>query len=60
MTKLTLSVAFGEYDRTRALTDGSVQIYGAAPVIMNLGPEEIFFRAFRSAEFDISELSVVV
>jgi len=58
MTKLTLSVAVGEYDRTRALTDGSVQIDGVAPVVMNLSPEEIFFRAFRAAEFDICELSL--
>ena len=58
MTKLTLSVAVGEYDRTRALTDGTVQIDGVAPVVMNLSPEEIFFRAFRAAEFDICELSL--
>jgi len=58
MTKLTLSVAVGEYDRTRALTDGAVQIDGVAPVVMNLSPEEIFFRAFRNAEFDICELSL--
>jgi 4,5-dihydroxyphthalate decarboxylase len=58
MTKLTLSVAVGEYDRTRALTDGSVSIDGVAPVVMNLSPEEIFFRAFRNAEFDICELSL--
>ena len=58
MTKLTLSIAVGEYDRTRALTDGSVQIDGVAPVVMNLSPEEIFFRAFRNAEFDICELSL--
>jgi 4,5-dihydroxyphthalate decarboxylase len=58
MTKLTLSVAVGEYDRTRALTDGTVQIDGVAPVVMNLSPEEIFFRAFRTAEFDICELSL--
>jgi 4,5-dihydroxyphthalate decarboxylase len=29
-----------------------------APVIMNLSPEEIFFRAFRHTEFDICELSL--
>ena len=28
------------------------------PVVMNLSPEEIFFRAFRAAEFDICELSL--
>ena len=57
MTKLQLSVAMGDYDRTRALLDGTVQIDGVDPVYMTLSPEETFFRAFRSAEFDISELS---
>jgi 4,5-dihydroxyphthalate decarboxylase len=58
MTKLRLSVAVGDYDRTRPLGDGSVRIDGVEPVIMNLSPEEIFFRAFRFAEFDICELSL--
>ena len=47
MAKLNLSVAVGDYDRTRALIDGSVQIDGVDPVYMTLVPEEIFFRAFR-------------
>ncbi|MGH6922658.1 MAG: ABC transporter substrate-binding protein [Propylenella sp.] len=58
MSKQKLSVAIGNYDRTRALIDGSVGIDGVDPVVMTLGPEEIFFRAFRHAEFDISELSL--
>jgi 4,5-dihydroxyphthalate decarboxylase len=58
MTKLNLSVAMGDYDRTRALLDGTVQIDGVDPVYMTLSPEEIFFRAFRNVEFDISELSL--
>lgn len=58
MTKLNLSVAVGPYDRTRALIDGSVQIDGVNPTCMTLSPEEIFFRAFRHAEFDICELSL--
>lgn len=57
MNKLQLSIAMGDYDRTRALLDGSVQIDGVSPVCMTLSPEETFFRAFRSVEFDISELS---
>ncbi|MEJ2376508.1 MAG: ABC transporter substrate-binding protein [Pseudolabrys sp.] len=56
--KLSLSVAVGPYDRTRALIDGSVQIDGVKPTCMTLSPEEIFFRAFRHAEFDICELSL--
>ncbi len=58
MAKLSLSVAVGDYDRTRALIDGSVAIDGVDPVYMPLVPEEIFFRAFRAAEFDICELSL--
>jgi 4,5-dihydroxyphthalate decarboxylase len=58
MAKLNLSVAMGEYDRTRALIDGIVAIDGVDPVYMTLVPEEIFFRAFRAAEFDICELSL--
>lgn len=58
MARLELSVAMGDYDRTRPLLDGSVQIDGVRPVYMTLSPEEIFFRAFRHAEFDISELSL--
>src|SRR5436190_21488992 len=58
MAALQLSVAIGDYDRTRPLLDGSVQIDGVEPVMMTLSPEEIFFRAFRHAEFDICELSL--
>ena len=58
MPKLELSVAAGDYDRIRPLIDGTVVIDGVAPVFMALEPEEIFFRAFRHAEFDIAELSL--
>ncbi len=57
MSKLQLSIAMGDYDRTRALLDGRVQIDGVDAVCMTLSPEETFFRAFRGLEFDISELS---
>jgi 4,5-dihydroxyphthalate decarboxylase len=58
MASLNLSVAVGDYDRTRPLLDGAVQIDGVDPVYMTLAPEEIFFRAFRAVEFDVSELSM--
>ncbi len=58
MTDLRLSVAIGDYDRNRPLIDGTVRIDGVDPVVMTLEPEEIFFRAFRHAEFDICELSL--
>lgn len=57
MAKLHLSVAMGDYDRTRALVDGRVQIDGVDPVFMLLNPEEMFFRSLRSRDFDITELS---
>ncbi len=56
MTRLSLSVAIGDYDRTRPLLDGTIHIDGVAPVLLILSPEEIFFRAFRHADFDICEL----
>lgn len=58
MSKLSLSVAIGDYDRNRPLIDGQVQIDGVDPVYMTLSPEEIFFRVFRNEDFDISELSL--
>jgi 4,5-dihydroxyphthalate decarboxylase len=58
MSKLKLSVAIGDYDRNRPLIDGAVQIDGVDPVFMTLSPEEIFFRAFRTQDFDICELSL--
>jgi len=56
--RLALSVAMGDYDRTRALLDGSVRIAGVDPIFMTMSPEEAFFRAFRGNEFDIGELSL--
>jgi 4,5-dihydroxyphthalate decarboxylase len=58
MAKLKLSVAVGDYDRVRPLIDGAVGIDGVDPTYMTLVPEEIFFRAFRHAEFDVCELSM--
>ncbi|SLN75758.1 PhnD/SsuA/transferrin family substrate-binding protein [Oceanibacterium hippocampi] len=57
MSKLRLSIAIGDYDRNRALLDGRVQIDGVDPIFMALSPEEMFFRAFRHQDFDISEVS---
>jgi len=58
VSRLQLSVAVGDYDRVRPLVDGSVQIDGVDPVFSLLDPEEIFFRAFRYADFDVCELSL--
>lgn len=58
MSDLQLSIAVGNYDRTRALVDKRVAIDGVDPVYMLLSPEEMFFRAFRHQAFDVSELSL--
>lgn len=58
MSKLRLSIAMGNYDRTRALVDGEVRIDGTDPIYMLLSPEEMFFRSFRDVAFDVSELSL--
>jgi 4,5-dihydroxyphthalate decarboxylase len=55
---LSLSVAIGDYDRNRPLIDGRVKIDATEAAVMTLDPEEIFFRAFRHAEFDVCELSL--
>ena len=47
VSDLKLSLAMGNYDRTRAIVDGRVKIDGVDPVPMLLSPEEMFFRAFR-------------
>lgn len=56
--ELELSIAVGPYDRMRPLIDGEVAIDGVDPVVMTYTPEEMFFRAFRHAEFDVCELSM--
>ncbi|MCX4157586.1 MULTISPECIES: ABC transporter substrate-binding protein [Paraburkholderia] len=55
---IELSLACQVTDRTRALLDGKVVIEGCKINFMSGPAEEIFQRAFRHAEFDISELSL--
>ena len=58
MKRLQLSVAVGDYDRTRPIATGEVRIDAVDAHVSLLVPEEIFFRATRHAEFDICELSL--
>jgi len=58
MADLTLSMAVGDYDRTRPIHDGRVRIDGVTPVVLLQSPEEMFFNAFRHQTCDISELSL--
>jgi 4,5-dihydroxyphthalate decarboxylase len=58
MFKLRLSFACWNYDRTRALMDGSVQPDGIDLNYLNLPVEETFFRQARFREFDVCEMSL--
>src|SRR5208283_5220616 len=58
MSKLALTLACWNYDRTRALADGRVTPDGIDLTYLNLGPEETFFRMLRHSEFDVAELSL--
>ncbi|HXZ72997.1 MAG TPA: ABC transporter substrate-binding protein, partial [Streptosporangiaceae bacterium] len=58
MARLAITLACGDYDRTRALADGRVRVEGADLTVLALGPEEIFFRMVRFGEFDVAELSL--
>lgn len=55
---LELSLACQDIDRTRPIIDGRVTIEGCRLNLITAKPEEIFQRAFRHQEFDISELSL--
>lgn len=58
MEKLHLTVACGDYDRTKALQDGSVQPEGIRLNYLPLQAEEIFWRMGGHREFDASEMSL--
>ena len=56
--KMRLTLACWDYDRTRALMDGRVQVDGVDLTYLNLPVEETFFRMLRNAEFDACEMSL--
>jgi 4,5-dihydroxyphthalate decarboxylase len=58
LSKLQLSLACWDYDRTRALADGSVRAEGIDLIYNSLFVEETFFRMLRNREFDIAEMSL--
>ena len=57
MTEAELTLATEDYDRVRALHDGSVTIPGVNLRHLFLAPMEMFARLFTGHEFDISEMS---
>src|SRR3989442_15017508 len=58
MPRLQLSLACWDYDRTRALADGSVHPEGIDLIYHELLVEETFFRMLRNREFDAAEMSL--
>jgi 4,5-dihydroxyphthalate decarboxylase len=58
LKKLQISVGCCNYDRTVAVLDGRAPVEGCEVIPAAVEPEEAFHRAFRFAEFDVSELSL--
>ena len=58
MSKLKLTLGCWNYDRTRAIQDGSVQPDGIDVNFLDMPVEETFFRMARYREFDVSEMSL--
>jgi 4,5-dihydroxyphthalate decarboxylase len=58
VSKLKLTLACWNYDRVRALMDGSVRPDGIDLNCLDLPVEETFFRMLRHREFDVAEMSL--
>src|ERR1700733_5565611 len=58
MSKLRLSMACWNYDRTRALLEDRIPVDGIDLTYINLPVEETFFRMIRHREFDVAEMSL--
>jgi 4,5-dihydroxyphthalate decarboxylase len=58
MSKLAITLACWDYDRARALIDGSVAPEGIDLNVLPLPVEETFFRMLRHREFDAAEMSL--
>ena len=58
MSRVRLTLACWNYDRTRALLEDRVPIDGIELTYLNLPVEETFFRMLRHREIDAAELSL--
>src|SRR5262245_28013047 len=56
-SQLEITFACSDNDRTRAIVDGRVAIESCDVTCLVLEPAEMFARACRYAEFDVTELS---
>lgn len=57
MPDVAISIASGEYDRIRAIRDGTVKVEGCAVTYHVVEPNQLFVRNLKNQEFDISEMS---
>jgi 4,5-dihydroxyphthalate decarboxylase len=57
-SKLRLTFACWDYDRTRPLFDGRVPVEGVEFIHLRIPVEQSLFRMIRYREFDISEMSL--
>lgn len=58
MPSLRLTFACGDYDRTRAVQEGTIRPDGIELTCLRLPVEETFFRMMRHREFEVAELSL--
>jgi 4,5-dihydroxyphthalate decarboxylase len=58
MSRLSLTLACWDYDRTQPLMNGTVVPEGIDLNYLNLVVEETFFRMLRYREFDAAEMSL--
>ena len=58
MVRERLTLAIGDYDRTRALVDGTVRPEGLELDVIHLDPGELFERVARHREFPVAEMSL--
>lgn len=58
MARRRLTLACGDYDRTRALEEGTVRPDGIELTYLRLPVEETFFRMLRHREFEVAEMSL--
>lgn len=57
MSNVPITIASGDYDRTRAIRDGIVPVDGCEVTYLCMEAEELFFRSARYREFDVCEMS---
>ncbi|WP_314176526.1 substrate-binding domain-containing protein [Streptomyces winkii] len=58
MPPLRLTFACGDYDRTRAIAEGTIRPDGIEVNYLRLPVEETFFRMMRHREFEVAEMSL--